>query len=98
MSEPKGNGRNSNVGLPEPASQPDASTGTGSFDQKRRRFAQGSVGQARTGKRGGLRVIYYWKPAEGAIYMLYAYAKNEQEDLTPAQTRLLGQLAREEFK
>jgi hypothetical protein len=51
-----------------------------------------------TGKRGGLRVIYYWKPAEGAIYMLYAYAKNEQEDLTPAQTRLLGQLAREEFK
>jgi mRNA-degrading endonuclease RelE of RelBE toxin-antitoxin system len=24
------------------------------------------------GKRGGLRVIYYWTPAERAFYMLYA--------------------------
>jgi hypothetical protein len=30
--------------------------------------------------------------------MLYAYAKNGQGDLTPAQARLLGQLIREEFK
>jgi hypothetical protein len=30
--------------------------------------------------------------------MLYAYAKNEQGDLTPAQARMLGQLVREEFK
>jgi hypothetical protein len=50
------------------------------------------------GKRGGLRVIYYWAPAETAFYMLYAYSKNEQEDLTPAQTRQLGQLVREEFR
>jgi hypothetical protein len=50
------------------------------------------------GKSGGLRVIYYWAPAEEAFYMLYAYAKNEQGDLTPAQTRELGQLVREEFK
>ncbi len=50
------------------------------------------------GKRGGLRVIYYWTPAEAAFYMLFAYAKNEQGDLTPAQTRALGQLVREEFK
>ena len=50
------------------------------------------------GKSGGLRVIYYWAPAEEAFYMLYAYAKNEQGDLTPAQTRALGQLVREEFK
>ncbi|HEY7170568.1 MAG TPA: type II toxin-antitoxin system RelE/ParE family toxin [Vicinamibacterales bacterium] len=51
-----------------------------------------------TGKSGGLRVIYYRAPAEKAFYMLYAYAKNEQGDLTPAQTRGLGQLVREEFK
>jgi hypothetical protein len=51
-----------------------------------------------SGKRGGLRVIYYWAPREQAFYMLYAYSKNEQGDLTPAQARLLGQLAREEFK
>ena len=50
------------------------------------------------GKSGGLRVIYYWAPAENAFYMLYAYAKNEQGDLTAAQTRRLGQLVREEFK
>jgi hypothetical protein len=51
-----------------------------------------------SGKRGGLRVIYYWAPNERAFYMLYAYAKNEQGDLTPAQARRLGQLVREEFK
>jgi hypothetical protein len=45
-----------------------------------------------------VRVIYYWAPGEEAFYMLYAYAKNEQGDLTPAQTRALGQLVREEFK
>jgi len=50
------------------------------------------------GKRGGLRVIYFWAPAEQAFYMLYAYAKNELGDLTPAQARTLGQLVREEFK
>jgi hypothetical protein len=54
--------------------------------------------QAGRGKRGGLRVIYYWAPAEEAFYMLYAYAKSEQGDLTPAQTRALGKLVREEFK
>ena len=50
------------------------------------------------GKRGGLRVIYYWSLAEAAFYMLYAYAKAEQGDLTAAQTRVLGRLVREEFK
>ena len=50
------------------------------------------------GKRGGVRVIYYWAPGEAAFYMLYAYSKNEQGDLTPSQVRLLGQLVREEFK
>ena len=50
------------------------------------------------GKSGGLRVIYYWAPIEEAFYMLYAYAKSQQGDLTSAQTRALGQLVREEFK
>ena len=51
-----------------------------------------------SGKRGGWRVIYYWAPRERAFYMVYAYAKNEQDDLTPTQARFLGQLVREEFK
>lgn len=50
------------------------------------------------GKRGGLRIVYYWAPAEAAFYMLYCYAKNEQGDLTPAQAKVLGRLVREEFK
>ncbi|MBI5504179.1 MAG: type II toxin-antitoxin system RelE/ParE family toxin [Deltaproteobacteria bacterium] len=50
------------------------------------------------GKRGGIRVIYYWAPAEAVFYMLYLYAKNEQGDLTAEQVRLLGRLVREEFK
>lgn len=50
-----------------------------------------------TGKRGGLRVIYAWFPAEQAFYMLYAYSKADQGDLTPAQTRALSRVAREEL-
>jgi len=50
------------------------------------------------GKRGGLRVIYYWAATEDVCYMLYAYAKNEQGDLTRAQIRVLSRLVREEFK
>lgn len=43
-------------------------------------------------------MIYYWAPRERAFYMLYAYSKNEQEELTSVQARFLGQLVREEFK
>ena len=50
------------------------------------------------GKRGGLRVIYYWAPEQHICYMLYAYAKNEQGDLSAAQVRILAKLVREEFK
>lgn len=54
--------------------------------------------KAGSGQRGGLRIIYYWTPTARVVYMLYAYAKNEQGDLTPTQTRTLGRLVREEFK
>jgi hypothetical protein len=50
------------------------------------------------GKRGGLRVIYFWRPVERAFYMLFAYAKTEQEDLTPDQLRVLARVVREELK
>ena len=54
--------------------------------------------KAGVGKRGGVRIIYYWAPAETVFYMLYAYTKSEQGDLTAAQARTLGRLVREEFK
>ena len=50
------------------------------------------------GKRGGVRVIYYWYGAGGLLYMVYAYAKADQGDLTPTQIRQLARLVREEFK
>lgn len=50
------------------------------------------------GKRGGVRVVYYWQPDEQVIYMVYAYAKSAQGDLTQAQVRQLGQLVREELE
>jgi len=50
------------------------------------------------GKRGGLRVIYYWAPDDQAFCMVCAYTKSEQGDLTPAQMRQLSRLVREEFK
>ena len=33
------------------------------------------------GKRGGLRVIYYWKRRDGQIWLLTIYAKNEAENI-----------------
>lgn len=50
------------------------------------------------GKRGGARVIYYWAKTPEVVLMLVAYAKNDQEDLTPAQCRVLRQLVKEEFE
>jgi len=50
------------------------------------------------GKRGGLRVIYFWQPVDQAFYMLFAYAKTEQEVLTPDQCRVLARVVREELK
>jgi hypothetical protein len=50
------------------------------------------------GKRGGLRIIYFWEAQSEIFYMLYAYPKNEREDLTAQQVRLLSRLVREEFR
>jgi mRNA-degrading endonuclease RelE of RelBE toxin-antitoxin system len=50
------------------------------------------------GKRGGVRVIYYWAREEELILMLLAYAKSAQEDLTPVQVRTLRRLVEEEFR
>jgi hypothetical protein len=50
------------------------------------------------GKRGGVRVIYYWDAATETFYMLYAYTKQEQGDLTPQQVKVLRRLVQEEFQ
>ena len=50
------------------------------------------------GKRGGIRVIYYWDPARETCYMLYVYPKNERDDLSAAQLRTLRSIVDEEFQ
>jgi hypothetical protein len=56
------------------------------------------AGLAGRGKSGGVRIIYYWDKSQELFYMLFAYPKNEQEDLTREQLRFLSRLVREEFK
>ncbi len=44
------------------------------------------------GKRGGARVIYYFRDAKNQIYLIYGYVKSEREDLSPDQVRTLAKL------
>ncbi|MCC7116943.1 MAG: type II toxin-antitoxin system RelE/ParE family toxin [Anaerolineales bacterium] len=50
------------------------------------------------GKRGGVRAIYYWVVAEDQILMLFMYSKNEKDDLTPTQLKVLREIVKKEFK
>ncbi len=50
------------------------------------------------GKRGGLRLIYYWHEIREAFLLLYLYPKNELDDLSSTQRRLLAKLVQEKFK
>ncbi len=50
------------------------------------------------GKRGGLRLIYYWDKPHDRIYMLLPFEKSAQEDLTPAQLKVLRKHVQEELK
>ena len=44
------------------------------------------------GKRGGVRVIYYWAVSVDQIRMLYVYSKSDQENLTKDQLKVLRQI------
>ena len=47
------------------------------------------------GKRGSLRIIYYWDTRSDTIYMLLVCKKSKQEDLTQDQLRILSRLIEE---
>ena len=49
------------------------------------------------GKRGGIRVIYYYITEDEQIYMLYAYPKTKKDDLTADQLKQLKQLVEEQL-
>ena len=51
----------------------------------------------RHGKRGGIRVIYYWFVSHETVLLLFAYPKSEQEELTPEQLKQLKKVVEGEY-
>ena len=51
----------------------------------------------RKGKRGGLRVIYYWWDRGSQFWLFTIYDKNEMSDLTKSQREMLRQMVKEEL-
>ena len=51
----------------------------------------------RRGKRAGARIICYWVTARSQIYLLLAYAKKRQDDLSEEQLKALRTLVRQEL-
>src|SRR5436190_11359888 len=49
------------------------------------------------GKRGGVRVIYYWAVKQERLLMLFIYPKSERGDLTPAQIKVLRNIIEGEY-
>jgi len=49
------------------------------------------------GKRGGVRVIYYWAVRVDRLVLLLIYAKGAVDDLTPRQVAVLRRVVQEEF-
>jgi len=47
-----------------------------------------------SGKRGALRIIYFWSPPD-TIFMLFPYRKTDQEDLTREQLKLVREMVKE---
>ena len=49
------------------------------------------------GKRGGVRVIYNWAVKQERILMLLMYLKNERDNLTAEQLKVLRRIIEEEY-
>jgi len=49
------------------------------------------------GKRGGVRIIYYWAVDQQQLLMLFVFAKNERDDLSPDQLKILRTIVEDEY-
>lgn len=67
--------------------------GTGGL--RKMRFADAKRNK---GTRGGLRVIYYYKNADDQIWLFTVYDKDEADDLTPAQAKMLKARLEQQIK
>lgn len=68
-------------------------SGTGGL--RKVRFADARRGK---GKRGGLRVIYYWWRAGSQFWFFTLYDKDEMSDLTPAQRKAMRSIVKAELE
>jgi len=59
------------------------------------RFADKRRGK---GKRGGLRVIYFWKTADNQFWLFTVYDKDHADDLTATQRKTLKKILDQEIK
>lgn len=50
------------------------------------------------GKRGGLRIIYFWKTSDDQFWLFAVYDKDEADDLTPDQRKMLHGRLQQEIK
>jgi mRNA-degrading endonuclease RelE of RelBE toxin-antitoxin system len=50
------------------------------------------------GKRSGLRIIYYYADSKDKILMLYVYRKNDLNDLTKNQIKVIRDIIEKEYK
>lgn len=71
----------------------DVIPGTGGF--RKVRWVDPKHGK---GRRGGLRVIYFYFPHEQQIWMVTLYGKNEASDLTPKQKETLKSAIENELR
>ncbi|MGA8110062.1 MAG: hypothetical protein WBD46_15745 [Acidobacteriaceae bacterium] len=62
----------------------DVMPGTGGF--RKLRWSDARRGK---GRRGGLRIIYYYFAADRQIWLMTIYGKNEMNDLSPAEKKTL---------
>jgi hypothetical protein len=67
--------------------------GTGGL--RKLRFADFRRGK---GKRGGLRVIYYWWQAGAQFWLYTLYDKDERDDLSPQQRKMLKAMLKAELE
>jgi mRNA-degrading endonuclease RelE of RelBE toxin-antitoxin system len=49
------------------------------------------------GKRGGARIIYYWAVSEDRLLMLFIFTKNESDDLSSDQVKILKKIVEGEY-
>ncbi len=55
-------------------------------------------GKDKKGKRGGIRVLYYYVVKSEVLLLLLAYSKSESDDLSKEQLKILKKIVKEELE